>query len=338
MSFTVPITVPLPETLPQLHEEMARIAVSTSGWAVHNPGGREFLSKAESRSFRQRFYREFSIPKKSGGRRRITAPTGYLKGAQKAIAVLLERLYEAPDMVNGFTGDRSVLTNAEAHVGRNYVFNTDLRDFFPSITAGMVRKTLEKEGVSPEVARYISVVCTITTGDGDLSEDVLPQGSPASPILSNMVCLQMDRHLDWLARRYGLTYTRYADDITFSSMHSVYGKNSPFLKGLKEIIEEYGFSINEEKTRLQKKGSRQEVTGLIVSDRVNVCRRYLKNLRAEVFRMEMQGFTIEEYRRVMGKIAFVGMVRGREDPLYRKLHNRIRSIKRHPEGFLAQPR
>ena len=88
--------------------------------------------------------------------------------------------------------------------------------------------------------------------------------------------------------------------------------------------------------RLQKKGSRQEVTGLVVSDRTNVCRKYIKNLRAEVFQMEMQGFTPRQYRSVRGKVAFVGMVRGEDDPLYLRLLNRIRSIKGHPEGFLAQ--
>ena len=164
-----------------------------------------------------------------GGKRTITAPAGYLKGAQKAISVLLSLLYSAPEMVNGFTAGRSVETNAEAHMGKNYVFNTDLKDFFPSITARMVRHALEDLGVKPEVARYISVLCTITTEGDDLPEDVLPQGSPASPVLSNIVCRNMDRHIDWLARKYGVTYTRYADDMTMSSMHSVYGKNSTFL-------------------------------------------------------------------------------------------------------------
>lgn len=206
-------------------------------------------------------------------------------------------------MVNGFTAGRSVGTNAEAHVRKNYVFNTDLKDFFPSITARMVMHTLEDLGVKPEVARYISVLCTITTEGDDLPEDVLPQGSPASPVLSNIVCRKMDRHIDWLVRKYGVTDTRYADDMTLSSMHSVYGKNSTFLKEFLDIISGYGFTVNEAKTRLQKKGSRQEVTGIIVSDRANVCRKYIKNLRAEIFHMEMEGFSRKQYRSVRGKVA-----------------------------------
>ncbi len=325
-----------PATLSGLRNEIERIAVDLCDWAVFDPDSREFLLKSENRRFRQRFYREFTIPKKSGGERHITAPVGYLKGAQKALSILLGTLYEAPEMVNGFTAGRSVGTNAEAHVRKNYVFNTDLKDFFPSITARMVRHALEDLGVKPEVARYISVLCTITTEGDDLPEDVLPQGSPASPVLSNIVCRNMDRHIDWLARKYGVTYTRYADDMTMSSMHSVYGKNSTFLKEFRDIISGYGFTVNEAKTRLQKKGSRQEVTGIIVSDRANVCRKYIKNLRAEIFHMEMEGFSKEQYRSVRGKVAFVGMVRGKDDPMYCRLLSRIRSIKGRPEGFLSQ--
>ena len=332
------ITVPekFPTTLSGLWDEIERIAIDACDWAVFDPDSRAFLAKAENRKYRQRFYRDFSIPKKSGGVRSITAPTGYLKGAQKALSILLSTLYKAPEMVNGFTSGRSVETNAEVHVGKNYVFNTDLKDFFPSITARMVRKVLEESGVERELARYISIVCTITTENDDLPEDVLPQGSPASPILSNMVCYMMDRNLDWLAHKYGLTYTRYADDMTFSSMHSVYGKKSTFLKEFREIVTKHGFTINEAKTRLQKKGERQEVTGIIVSDKTNICRKYLKNLRAEIFQMEMYGFTKEQYRSVRGKVAFVGMVRGKEDPLYMKMLARIRSIKGCPSGCLAQ--
>ena len=167
------ITVPekFPTTLSGLWDEIERIAIDACDWAVIDPDSRAFLAKAENRKYRQRFYRDFSIPKKSGGVRSITAPTGYLKGAQKALSILLSTLYKAPEMVNGFTAGRSVETNAEVHVGKNYVFNTDLKDFFPSITARMVRKVLEDSGVERELARYISIVCTITTENDDLQEE-----------------------------------------------------------------------------------------------------------------------------------------------------------------------
>ncbi len=335
----MPKTVILPDTFPTtistLWKEIGRLAVDACDWALFDPAQEHFLENVASPRFRNKFYHQFTIPKKSGGVRTITTPTGYLKGAQKAISLLLTMLYEAPECVNGFTEMRNVRTNADAHVGKNYVFNTDLKDFFPSITAAMVRKTLREAGVNDEVAHYISIVCTVTTDGDDLPENVLVQGSPASPILSNIVCRKMDRNLEYLAKKYGLTYSRYADDITFSSMHCVYSKNGSFLKELREVISGYGFTINEEKTRLQKKGSRQEVTGIIVSDRVNVCRKYLKNLRAEIFQMEMYGFTKEQYRSVRGKVAFVGMVRGKNDEVYRRLRNRVISIRVSPQGMIA---
>jgi len=334
MTKTVTIPVKFPSSISSLWEEIGRLAVSESDWALFDPAQRHFLENASNSRFRNRFYHQFSIPKKSGGERTITAPTGYLKGVQKAISLLLSSIYKAPDCVNGFTIGHNVRTNADVHIGKNYIFNVDLKDFFPSITAQAVRKVLVSKGVSDEVAHYISIVCTITTNGDDLPKDVLAQGSPASPILSNMVCEKMDRNLEYLARKYGLTYSRYADDMTFSSMHSVYSKNGTFLKDLREVISRYGFTINEQKTRLQKRGSRQEVTGIIVSDKTNVCRKYIKNLRAEIFQMAMFGFSKRQYRSVRGKVAFVGMVRGKDDELYRKLRNRICSIRTLPQGLI----
>lgn len=338
MPKTVTIPESFPETLPRLWDEICRIAVDVCSWAVHDPAQRQFLESADSPRIRMMNYHQFSIPKKSGGQRTITAPTGYLKGAQKAISLLLASLYDAPDCVNGFAPGRSVRTNADLHIGKNYVFNTDIRDFFSSITAAMVRKALAGYGVSDEVAHYISMVCTVPSSEDDLPENVLAQGSPASPVLSNMVCSRMDRDLEYLARKYGLTYSRYADDITFSSMHSVYSGSGAFMKDLREAISRQGFSINDEKTRLQKKGDRQEVTGVVVSDKANVSRKYIKNLRAEIFQMEMSGFSKEQYRSVRGKVAYLGMVRGKEDGLYRRLRNRIRSIRYFPMGMAGQNR
>ena len=324
-----------PTTVHELQYEIERIAVELKDWAVYNPGQKEFLMEAWEKRYRQHFYREFSIPKKSGGLRTITAPSGYLKGAQRAIAVLLKSVYTAPESVHGFTDARSVKTNAEPHVGKRYVFNTDLKDYFPSITWKMVYDALLTHGIEKDVAKYICTVCTITVDGDDLPEDVLPQGSPASPILSNMVCLRMDVRLEWLARRHGLTYTRYADDMTFSSQYSAYARGGDFQKEFREVISRYGFTLNEEKTRVQKCGSCQEVTGITVCEKPNVSRKYVKNLRAELFHMEMHGFCKEQYKSVRGKIAFVGMIRGIDDPLFLKLSARIRSIRSNPQGFLA---
>lgn len=147
----------------------------------------------------------------------------------------------------------------------------------------------------------------------DLHEDVLPQGAPTSPVLSNIVCETLDSRLSGLAKRFGLTYSRYADDMTFSSYHRVYAKDSVFWAELHSIIEECGFRLNDSKTRLLKKGTRQEVTGITVEERLNVSRKWMKLLRTQVFHYEMYGGSEETYRSLMGKIAFLKMVRGGDD-------------------------
>jgi retron-type reverse transcriptase len=146
----------------------------------------------------------------------------------------------------------------------------------------------------------------------------LPQGSPASPLLSNIVCQSLDESLSNLAKRYGLTYTRYADDMTFSSNHSVYAQGGKFLEEVRSIVTSHGFQINDKKTRLQKKGSRQEVTGVIINDKINTYREYRKNLRAAVFHAETNGCTPKEYNNIMGRISYLSMVRGQDDSMSRK--------------------
>lgn len=305
--------------------KITRLAVEHCSWACYDPLKNQFFRKCKSRKFREDQYHSFEIPKKSGGVRTITAPVGMLKEMQKALAIYLSSFYCAPWPVNGFVKGSSVYTNAIAHCGKNYVFNIDLKNFFPSITAKMIYDCLNNSGVDSEVAKYISNVCTL---DG-----VLTQGSPTSPILSNIVCYGMDMALLNLAQKYGLRYSRYADDITFSSQHNIYSDAGEFRTEIKQIIEQFGFHINDEKTRLQKKGARQEVTGLTVGEKVNVSRKYLKNLRAQIFKMEINGFTTQEYRQVHGKLAYVSMVRGKDDPCSKKLNARLWQIKRYPMGI-----
>lgn len=262
------------------------------------------------KSVRDALYREFDIPKKSGGTRRIVVPSGILKGIQRSIAFMLQYVYFAPEPAMGFVQGRSIKTNAEKHAGKRYVLNTDLSDFFPSIGTSQVRRALVLHGISAEVAKLIASLCCWTDDDG---KQKLPQGAPTSPVLSNMVCTRMDVRLFGLSKRFGLTYTRYADDITFSSNHSVYAKDGEFWKEFRDIIAQSGFSFNGKKTRLVTRKVRQEVTGLTVGEKVNVSRKYLKNLRAELHNMTEYGTTVSEWRKAAGKVNFVAMVRGKDD-------------------------
>ena len=283
------------------------------------------VRKLTIHSVRNRYYRQFEIPKKSGGVRTITAPTWCLKHLQRYLADLLSSCFEPEDCVHGFVKGRSVLTNAEWHVGKYYVLNIDLKDFFPSITEQMVSNGLHACGINKQVSDIIASMCTWTDShEDDLPVDVLPQGAPTSPILSNYACIIMDMRLEHLARRFGLTYTRYADDMTFSSYHSVYAKDSEFWKELRDIISQSGFTINEAKTRLLKRGSRQEVTGITVCEKPNVSRKWLKNLRAAIYHAEMYGYSgRKEFLSVMGKVAYLRMVRG-NDLLSEKLYVRAK--------------
>lgn len=174
--------------------------------------------------------------------------------------------------------------------------------------------------------------------------NVLPQGAPTSPILTNLVCQRMDYLLTGVAKRFGLKYTRYADDITFSSMHNVYQSDSDFLKELHRIIAEQGFHIKETKTRLQKEGYRKEVTGLLVNDKVNVQKRYIKQLRMWLYYWETYGYEraqnyfVQHYLSekttpikgkpdminvIDGKLNYLKMVKGGDNELYLKLRYRF---------------
>lgn len=295
-------------------------------------------------------YREFYIPKRSGGRRRISAPrTGTYKHMLHALNLLLSAVYTPSAHAMGFAPGRSIVTGAEKHVGQHYVFNTDLRDFFPSVRRARVkaRLLLPPFGFTEEVAIAVAGLCTVRVeapgDDGQPARPiyVLPQGAPTSPLLTNAVCDRLDRRLTGLARRCGANYTRYADDITFSSPHNLYVEGSAFRAELARILAVEGFEMNEAKTRVQRSGQRQEVTGLVVNRRVNVCRHYVRSLRAVLYVWRRYGYDaalaallrhdrvvperrgrrrLPDLTRVIeGRLLFVRQVRGTADPLYARL-------------------
>lgn len=176
-----------------------------------------------------------------------------------------------------------------------------------------------------------------------VKRNVLPQGAPSSPVVTNIICQKLDHRLSGLAKRFGLKYSRYADDITFSSMHNVYQNDSDFITELNRIIADQNFHIKDSKTRLQKEGYRQEVTGLLVNDKANVQKRYVKQLRMWLFYWERYGlekatniFT-QNYTAnksnlgsakpnmanvIKGKLDYLKMVKGGKDKTYLKLRER----------------
>lgn len=292
-------------------------------------------------------FRVFHIKKKSGGLREIKAPCNQLDVILTCINVMLKTCYEPSDAAMGFTSGKSVLSNAQVHVGHNYVFNIDLKDFFPSIPQPRVWKRLQLPpfNFTQDIANVIAGLCCAY--DGQTGQNVLPQGSPASPLLTNAICDKLDRRMKGVAKRFGLHYTRYADDMTFSSMHNVYHENGEFRKEIQRIIQSQGFCMNENKTRLQKEGRRQEVTGLTVNAVANVSRKYISDLRWLISVWEREGYGkayarfypkykhdkgyIKKGEPVMenvigGKLNYLRMVRGKDNAAYQKLQARYNAL------------
>ena len=294
-----------------------------------------YLSKRDDK------YMHFEIPKKSGGVRNISSPDRFLKKVQRRIAFILEALYTPKPSANGFVTGRSIVSNAKNHIGRKYVYNVDLKDFFPTIHYGRIKAVMQIPpfNASPDMAHLIAHFSCY--------EGVLPQGSPLSPTLTNIVCQSLDYYLVKLAKYCMCYYSRYADDITFSSNKNLFAEEK-FLTTLNSIITLQGFKINEKKTRLQKHTQRQEVTGIIVNNKPNLKRDYIKKIRAMLHNWEHKGLEYcqaklkEQYpnekgfirnkvtppfKNVLhGKILFLGMVRGKEDSCFKHFQAKFNEL------------
>lgn len=238
-------------------------------------------------------YTEFKIPKKGGGERTIKAPTEKLKLLQRQLATLLNKCIEEiysggrkySELSHGFRAGHSIVSNAKKHVRKRYVFNIDLKDFFQTINFGRLRGYLIKDSnfsLNPKIATIISQIAC--------HDNSLPQGSPCSPVISNLIGHIIDVRLVNLAKNNGCTYSRYADDITFSTNLKVFPsaiaikcENSNLWQAgepLKKIIGKLNFVINEKKCSMQYKTSRQTATGLVVNKKVNINKYYYKKTRA----------------------------------------------------------
>lgn len=295
-------------------------------------------------------YKSFDIVKKRGGHRSISAPIGGTSILLDKLKPVLQELYRTKSCVHGFVSGKSVVSNASEHNKKKYVLNVDLEDYFGHINFGRVRGLFmcKPFNMDPKAATIVAQLCT--------HENSLPQGSPISPILSNFIATDLDRRLTHLAKTYGLRYTRYADDITFSTSKrnfpisvGYFEGNNPITgntvlgKVLEDEILASGFSINYEKVRLQIPGVRQEVTGLTVNEFPNVKRKYIRRIRAMIHAWKKYGLVeaekeyLEKYATsppnidlakpngsyyknvVYGKLAYLKMVRGDDDEVYLRL-------------------
>lgn len=246
----------------------------------------------------ENLYKSFDIPKKNGGYRQINAPQNDLKQIQKKLEVALynyERQIAQENEVNlnishAFKKGKSFITNARIHRNKRIVINVDLENFFDSFHFGRIRGYFMKNRnyqLSEEVATTISqIVCF---------KGKLPQGAPTSPVITNMICNIFDMRLLRLAKKYKLDYTRYADDLSFSTNASSFlDVQKQFFEELSVEVVRAGFSINDKKTKIQYKDSHQEVTGIVVNKKLNVARKYYKETRAMADRLYKTGeYTID---------------------------------------------
>lgn len=288
-------------------------------------------------------YVQFTVPKKSGGQRTLSAPHRTLAAAQRWILDNVLNKLVADPAAHGFLSGRSILTNASPHVGRDVVINLDLEDFFPTITFRRARSVFQRLGYSGAVATILALLCTecprrtarydnrtyyVATGPRGL-----PQGACTSPALSNQVARRLDRRLTGLAKRLGLAYTRYADDLSFSGSLPlpVPPPKTPaagdsdakkdegigyFMARLRHIAEDEGFRINEKKSRVLHRSTAQMVTGVVVNAKPSIRRAEIRRLRAILHRARKEGLEAQNRQKrpnfrswLEGKIAYVAMVR-----------------------------
>lgn len=295
-------------------------------------------------------YRFFEIRKKSGGHRSIKAPLGGTAILLKKLKPALHKLYRTKSCVHGFVDGKSIVSNAKEHKQKKYVLNIDLENFYGSINFGRIRGLFMSKpfNMAPNAATIMAQLCT--------HNNSLPQGSPASPVLSNYIASDLDKKLTLLAKKYGLRYSRYADDITFSTNKKDFPRSLGYYEGnnpitgnvvlgklLEDQISASGFVINHGKVRLQIPGVRQEVTGLTVNEFPNVKRSFVRKIRAMIHAWKKFGLIEAEkvyisnyaksppniesdkldgryYKNVLyGRLAFLKMVRGDDDEVYMKL-------------------
>jgi len=289
-------------------------------------------------NIREYGYRTKKITKKNGTARELNIPPSFVKTMQKKINELLQEQYIAPKPVHGFikadeNNKKSIISNANMHTKKYIVINLDIKDFFDSINFGRVRglflsKPFEiNEKIATRLAQLV------------INDNKLPQGAPTSPILSNFICKQMDHNLIKVAKKFSLTYSRYADDITFSS-HKKNLNLKYIIKEITEVVKNNGFTVNTKKTRFQMAHHTQIVTGLKVNQKVNINTKYKKQIRSMLYSWFTDGLTkatqlhFKEYNKqkrkylpekeksfkniVIGKINFLGLVCGTDNPLYQK--------------------
>jgi RNA-directed DNA polymerase len=219
------------------------------------------------------YYRIYYVKKKSGKLRKICQPSRKLKGLQSWILVNILEKIKVSNSCKGFEKNSSTLDNALPHAGANTILTLDLKDFFPSITSNQIFNIFKTLGYNNLISTVFTNICTF---DG-----YLPQGSPSSPKLANLSAWKLDSRIQGYVGKRGISYTRYADDLSFSGLNPVKVVN--IIPMIKNIIEGEKFLINHSKTRISSSGRAKIVTGLVISDeKIGIGKKKYNNVRAKI--------------------------------------------------------
>ena len=267
-------------------------------------------------------YTTFEIAKRSGGSRLICAPCGSLLWVQRRLNREILSKIQIDDAAHGFVRGRSTVTNAQPHVGASLILKFDLREFFPTIHQHRILGLFRAMGYhvghgrymtddrSRDIAPVLARLCVVTHNRNQ--PGVLPQGAPTSPAISNLICRRLDQRLMGLAEKFGGQYTRYADDLTFSFSEDILvGK---FRWWVDQICFREGFTVRQDKFRAIRASQQQNVTGIVVNQRMNVSRRERRKFRAILHQCRLNGVEeqakkhpgIQGYMR--GFAAYINMV------------------------------
>lgn len=279
-----------------------------------------FYYASHRKADRHFHYVRFSIPKSTGGRRTIMAPKRRLKSIQRDLLRELVDQLPVSDHAHGFRPGRSIKTNAEPHVNSAVVVKLDLEAFFKTVTFPRVRGLFIAYGYGYPVATTLAVLTTEAerqpveargeTRYVPVSRRYCVQGAPTSPGICNSIASRLDNRLAGLADSIGFRYTRYADDMTFSS--ETHGGVGTLLRAAEDIVEDEGFRLNDAKTHVMRAGRRQTVTGVVVNEQLGLSRQERRRWRAQIHQMKLareQGeLDPERIDELEGKLAYLEML------------------------------
>lgn len=248
-------------------------------------------------------YRPVDLPKRSGGTRRLYVPDEALKRVQRAIAENLLILEPVSRYATAYRVGTSIISNARPHTGKDRILKLDINKFFDNILYSTVKdKAFPKERYAENIRILLALLCYY--------KDVLPQGAPTSPAISNIIMYEFDNAVGDYCRAKHIKYTRYCDDMTFSGKLD----NIPELINFVESeLKKHGFFLNRKKTKSVSSSSRQTVTGLVVNEKVNISSEYKRNIRKEMYFLHKFGIKshLEKIGSTQSQDAFLQALLGR---------------------------